>query len=42
MTLAVISRGQVDRRMLNTSNLNTLGRAAVLSCEGELILLRKT
>jgi len=42
MTLVVISRVQVDRRMLNTSNLDTLGWAAVLTCEGELILLRKT
>jgi len=42
MTLVVVSRVQVDRRMLNTSNLNTFGSVAVLSCEGALILLRKT
>ena len=46
MTLAVILQWEADHHVFITSNLlipleNTLGRSAVMSCEGELLLLCK-
>jgi hypothetical protein len=47
LTLAVFLQWEADHHMFITSNLhipleNTLGRSAVMSCEGELLLLCKT